>query len=884
MRADRVRQVFAGAGIDLTANEVAEALWLATYLPAATAPAAAEVRAAAAAAAPVPDDAEPTADPSPSHPPPPPMSPEPDGPRTPLFRREDEPEEIGGLAAAPVRVRSATAIPQQRQLTRALRPIKRMVESTRRVELDEEATVRRIAEQNLWLPALRPARDRWLDLAVVIEAGASGIWDQLGHELVALLRRLGAFRNVRVRYLREDAAGTPWISAVHATDAAGLRSPGELVDPTGRLLVLVVSDCVGTLWRNGKAPAMVRRWARSGPVAILQPLPERMWSRTSAGPVQGRLRSPGPGAAHDRLTFTSYVSTRGGGARSQIPVPILEIDAAWLNPWARFVAGATDNGIDATVTVAMSDGRPGLTPAPPTLSAEERVVGFRAQASAEAYRLAGYLSAAPLSLPVMRTVQAVMLPGTPTAVLAEVLYSGLVVPVDAGSDGRAEERFYDFVDGTRDVLLGTLRRHEAERVIDEVSAFIEQRWDTPGPELPAALPIPDGQLTLSAVAEPFARIRSDVLRRTRSGGIHAAAEPAAEPDSAVEADSSPEPGVVTPGPTVGQVLSETGGHAGWAFALTERYFVTCAHVVNVALGKPPSSWTWPQEPPVLLRVPALGDLRCTLAAWRPTSSVAIGDLDVAILRSPVLLPDGAPIARLAEAARPGAQPVQMLAIDVDGRTTAGVIDPHGNAVLLPGYLEKAAWRRASGQPVRDGASGDVIGMVQGMPDEPLLRPTFDMVPAWKIDGTLASYVLGRPPRLSAPPEVVDPEVVDNDDTDITQEIPRIRFGEGETGRRRYPVQASIERGTAGQRFRRRALRRGYKVDEVDYFLDRVEATLAGDAVDVPVTSQEVHDVVFRVRFGGYDEWQVDLHLDRRERELADLEERLGRGMRYDYEP
>jgi DivIVA domain-containing protein len=73
----------------------------------------------------------------------------------------------------------------------------------------------------------------------------------------------------------------------------------------------------------------------------------------------------------------------------------------------------------------------------------------------------------------------------------------------------------------------------------------------------------------------------------------------------------------------------------------------------------------------------------------------------------------------------------------------------------------------------------------------------------------------------------------------------------------------------GQRFRRRALRRGYKVDEVDAFLDRVEATLAGGSVDTPVTAQEVHDVVFRVRFGGYDEWQVDLHLDRVERQLTD---------------
>ena len=79
----------------------------------------------------------------------------------------------------------------------------------------------------------------------------------------------------------------------------------------------------------------------------------------------------------------------------------------------------------------------------------------------------------------------------------------------------------------------------------------------------------------------------------------------------------------------------------------------------------------------------------------------------------------------------------------------------------------------------------------------------------------------------------------------------------------------------GQRFRRRALRRGYKVDEVDAFLDRVEATLAGDPIGAPVSAQEVHDVVFRVRFGGYDEWQVDLHLDRVERQLGDAEERTG---------
>jgi DivIVA domain-containing protein len=79
----------------------------------------------------------------------------------------------------------------------------------------------------------------------------------------------------------------------------------------------------------------------------------------------------------------------------------------------------------------------------------------------------------------------------------------------------------------------------------------------------------------------------------------------------------------------------------------------------------------------------------------------------------------------------------------------------------------------------------------------------------------------------------------------------------------------------GQRFRRRALRRGYKVDEVDDFLDRVEATMTGRPLGEPVRARDVHDFVFRVRFGGYDEWQVDMHLDRVERELTALEESGG---------
>lgn len=74
----------------------------------------------------------------------------------------------------------------------------------------------------------------------------------------------------------------------------------------------------------------------------------------------------------------------------------------------------------------------------------------------------------------------------------------------------------------------------------------------------------------------------------------------------------------------------------------------------------------------------------------------------------------------------------------------------------------------------------------------------------------------------------------------------------------------------GDRFRRKALKRGYKVDEVDDFLDRAESTLSRRPTGEPVSASDVRDVVFRTRFGGYDEWQVDLHLDRLEKELEEL--------------
>src|SRR5437763_1549005 len=69
------------------------------------------------------------------------------------------------------------------------------------------------------------------------------------------------------------------------------RQPAELVDPAGRRAFLVVTDAAADRWYDDSAAAALAQWGRSGPVAILQPLPERLWSRTGLRPRVGRLHT-----------------------------------------------------------------------------------------------------------------------------------------------------------------------------------------------------------------------------------------------------------------------------------------------------------------------------------------------------------------------------------------------------------------------------------------------------------------------------------------------------------------------------------------------------------------------------------------------------------------
>lgn len=279
-----------------------------------------------------------------------------------------------------------------------------------------------------------------LRLQIVADSGPTmPLWEPLLHDLKHLAAESGVFDAIEVSCLSPD--GTVW----------GHREQADSV-------TLVLSDCVGPQWRPGPEGERwfqtLHDWASRRLVAVVQPLPERMWKQTAFQGTPGTILTPAVGSPNAALRFTPYEPStlhdqdESGG----LPIPILEASARWLAHWFRLVQGPDGTEIPASVARLTSMPAPydGPRVRPADLSAEELVLRFRACASPEAFRLAGHLAVGIAELPVMRLVQAAAEPQAQPSHLAEVIISGMLraIPGTPGS--------YAFRNGVGELLLRTL--------------------------------------------------------------------------------------------------------------------------------------------------------------------------------------------------------------------------------------------------------------------------------------------------------------------------------------------------------------------------------------------------------------------------------------------
>ncbi len=173
---------------------------------------------------------------------------------------------------------AVSALPGIREINRALRPLRRRYESPVNSTVDEAVTAASIADSGLWYPRLRPGMQRWLSLTLLFDDSESMVvWRQTSSELRVLLERLGAFSDLRTWRFDGDLAEGRF-PRLRGESGQPVRHR-QLLQPGGRQLVLLVSDCVGAAWTSGSVARLLEELSGIALVAVLQPLPQWLWAR-----------------------------------------------------------------------------------------------------------------------------------------------------------------------------------------------------------------------------------------------------------------------------------------------------------------------------------------------------------------------------------------------------------------------------------------------------------------------------------------------------------------------------------------------------------------------------------------------------------------------------
>ena len=421
--------------------------------------------------------------------------------RVSLFSKPAAPALSQQIAASPLSIASPAALPNALSFSRALRPFSRRFASRTGVEFDEQRTAEESISYRHPVPRYRPLPERWFDIALVVEnAPSMAIWRSSLQEFRTLLERQGSFRDIRTWRLQPSGK---------LLYAQTTRHPEAVGDTSGRRLILIASDCISDDWSNGVIASLVLRWAKQNPIAIVQMLPPRAWIHTAVGDPSSTLPSSQPGTptwqskTEQEWWAPNYTNT-------SVTVPVVPLDADQLLSWARMcmaMKGATHPGVRLeTKPIRLSANKEGT---PRARTPRIMLDAYQSMVSAEAFELATYLAAAPLSLPVMRLVQQAMFGDRARQFhLAEFFLGGLIRKESEATD--PENTVYDYHDGIRALLLETLDRKDAFEVIRRVSEFIESRigiplsWTALAADPSGVAQLPDVVLRFASVAKEVA--------------------------------------------------------------------------------------------------------------------------------------------------------------------------------------------------------------------------------------------------------------------------------------------------------------------------------------------------------------------------------------------
>ena len=440
-----------------------------------------------------------------------------------------------------IKVPDAPGLREPLKLARAIRPLIQKIDSDTEVILDEEATANHIARDGIRIAVFQPAKEPAFDLMLVVEESSTMIfWRKAIQELQQLFQVLGAFRDVQVWGLVTNN------EKIYLRRGMGKKArknryyqPRSLVDPSGKRLILVASDCVSHIWHNGKAFEMLNIWAKTNTVAIIQMLPQWLWQRTglSLG-AKVQFSSLNPRIANQDLLIKKILLWDDIDFATGIKIPIFTLEEESAKTWSKMIAGRSDAHVTGFVfssnledliafTVPEEDS---LISETQEIETEEITSNFRRTASPMARKLASLLSAAPvINLPVVRIIQAQMLKESQQVHVAEVFLGGIIKrkqEIEITPETNPDDIEFDFLnEDVRKSLLDAAPVTDSLEIIEVISKYFAKKLGKTLSEFNALLRKP--QLIDDESKDeikPFALLSAKVLKRLGGNYVQFAEE------------------------------------------------------------------------------------------------------------------------------------------------------------------------------------------------------------------------------------------------------------------------------------------------------------------------------------------------------------------------
>ncbi|WP_073759594.1 DUF3427 domain-containing protein [Streptomyces sp. CB03234] len=375
------------------------------------------------------------------------------------------------IPARPVSIGRASALSNALEIGRALRPLRRPRPSRVRQGLDLDATVDHYTRTGVLVPRLVPVPEPWLELVVVVDRGTSmAVWDETVRVLTKVLRTLSAFRGIRVWHLEHPLGAAP-VLRDHRGQALPMDPSHAVHRGPAHRLFLVVSDCAAPAWREETLWRTLHTWGLTAPVALVNPLPRRLWQRSGLDLPRTTATAPVPASPGRLLAYRRPRLLRedAPGTRPWQALPVLQFDPGQMLAWARAVMRTDPHGCEAVLVPASgrmpsrgrvpqpSAVRP-VTPAAYDRRAAAAAVAFTDGRRSPAVRLA--IAASSLdafTLPVLDVLRERLVPEAAVADVAEFLTAGLLT----ATRQEDAELVYRFHPGATGHLRGLLSHDQA---------------------------------------------------------------------------------------------------------------------------------------------------------------------------------------------------------------------------------------------------------------------------------------------------------------------------------------------------------------------------------------------------------------------------------------